>query len=1106
MSAHETLGVDVAELLRRRTADGMLLDRRNGEEDLLATAMVIPTFAERGRTEEAVRAAEALARRRDHTGGWDDPWTTVIALEAFIGLKLRGVPFEDIDGVIDRAVEVLRGTVPLPSRERELRLSRALVLAGLSKQEATLVDAGLLRARGVLDGNEQGWREDLGEALHGLLALVDLHAVTRDEATAALIRERFDAFGFIGSRRWSELQPVDSIARAGIVLAKMNHENEARAAYDLCLGAAAETLDTISLKHRVELGARLYGGEKAGDSQGAGEEAPKPFPARETVQPPEVRPEANPAPPDEGEEPGKPAITARPDLGQDDDPPAPSSLLPALKPRSGEEPTVSVVLIQRGGEEGVHRTLKALRAQVRLPDEVILVHGGSEDVNPADSAAGMLLREVRPSRFDSEGTRWALGASAATCQWVWFLVSGVSPRPGTLGAALEKTGDGAQAIYLAGAEGQLQKALESLPGEPSLPSHHVLFHSSLLSGSPWDAGMRAEPFWLFALQHLAGAKWAVATSGSESGFEESVSVPLEMLEARVRDRIHLGRRVPAHSAELHHERKQAVELDRETAYEAFRRHREPLVSIIIPHYNLPDMLRQTLERVIENTEEIPFEIIVVDNGSDNTGEELRKKMEEWGVLCLRNERNEGFARACNRGVKAAKADYIVLLNNDTEVEKGWLRAMLQASQEEEADIVGALMLYPDRTIQHAGITFSTDFVPGHIYGKGPLTLPPVHKRRAFQAVTAACMLVRKSLYERLGGLDEGFINSFEDVDFCLRARRLGARIVYEPKAVIVHHAESTPGRKAHDKENMQRYLARWRGHVEPDTHLYAKMDGYQTMWVDGKEKLVPIGRSTVTSASGKEDQMKVATHKPGTVIPADRGTDTAVMDQPLGELLAKADTLIRDGRFDEAEQALIEGRQRVNGNVRHRARYWTLLGDARFRLDRAEEAFRCYQKAVLDDPSSERAWIGIATYHLVKGELDTADELFKKVLSLSPENARGHLGRGNVLLRRGDPREALDHFLKSLQYDPGNRSAVVGMVAAAVQGDRMDQALRPLEAYLELHPEDSEARFHYAAILFGAQETDRALEEAEKVLDVQPQHRGARELINQLSGSVGQRS
>ncbi len=1071
------LKIDIGELAARILPNHMLAGTHGGAEDTLATAIAIPTFAERGFKSEAIEAAAALAKKRDHHGGWTSTWNTVLALEAYVSLLLRGIAFEGLSDIIDRALIVVRDKPTIEPAEHELRLSRAIVLAGMGKKDTHLIDAGMLRARAVAERGIK-WSSSLETALHGLLAFTDLGTVSNDQATRQVVEKQIDELSLTEIDAWCGDESVEVIARAGIVLAKLGHGDAAKRAYEKACSIHADRLDTPALKHRIELGARIYGDQVKEPSADSGERDDEAVAQGKNTMP--EQPEKH-----------KRTYTAEPDIESN------SEVLPALDVPVNKGHRVSAIVIQGGDDKSVYATIRAVTSQDRLPDEVIAVWENQPELQSL-TGAEKDVRHLIAAPNDSTGERWSMGASVAGGDWIWMIPSGIEPDSGVLSALTSVIKPKVESVHLNDDEGGGVK-LDELRLDPSVQPHRVLFRSQLLGDEPFPSTYRAEPFWHFALERLEKASWGEVVGGQAAGFREPKQIPLEWLAGIIDDRFEIRRRFEAKSSEVRRKRRDSITRARTNAYEAFRTDGVPLVSVIIPHFNLPEMLVKCLESIIANTSEIPFEVIVVDNGSENTTEELRKQLEEWGVLLLRNERNEGFAPACNRGALSAKGEYVLFLNNDTEVKEGWLKAMVHVLQEEEkAEIAGAMLLYPNQTIQHVGITFQDDAVPGLIYGKGPVTLPHIHHRRAYQAVTGACMLVRKSLYDRLGGFDEGYRNGFEDVDFCLRARELGVKIYYEPRAVVIHETEATPGRKDHDNENLERFFERWAGKIKSDFKMYGVLDGYRLVRQDGGDVLIPVGQPAAhTEHRGGNMEQVSSTLSTVNMVIADDNRDSGSSVNML-DLLARADHLIKDGRFDEAERALIEGRERVNGNVKQRAQYWTLLGDTRFRLNRPEEAHECYLKAVGDDPSSERAWIGIGTYHLVNGELAEANEIFSKVIELSPRNNRGHIGRGNVELRKGNPSAALSHFIEAARLKPGYRPAIVGLVAAAVEAENMQKARDPLVQYLDINPDDIEARFHLAAIYFGSEEQELARDEAMKVLKVKPEHKGAKELLSHL--------
>jgi GT2 family glycosyltransferase len=265
--------------------------------------------------------------------------------------------------------------------------------------------------------------------------------------------------------------------------------------------------------------------------------------------------------------------------------------------------------------------------------------------------------------------------------------------------------------------------------------------------------------------------------------------------------------------------------------------KKPEVSIIIPVFNCADFTDRCLQALFNSSgENLSFEVIVVDNASsDHTAAVLEKWADR--IRILRNAENLGFARANNQGAHLARADFLVMLNNDTEVKTGWLEALVRCQRQTGAALVGARLYYPNGHLQHGGVAiYQMDDKPHAIYTNMSSGMEGFERltgrRRAFQIVTAACWLVRKNIWEKLEGFDEAFINGYEDVDFCLRLGELGEKVYYEPKAEIVHHESRSPGRSRHATHNEEILFSRWRGRWRHDHHHYLADDGL--IFVDDK--------------------------------------------------------------------------------------------------------------------------------------------------------------------------------------------------------------------------------------------------------------------------------
>jgi GT2 family glycosyltransferase len=245
-------------------------------------------------------------------------------------------------------------------------------------------------------------------------------------------------------------------------------------------------------------------------------------------------------------------------------------------------------------------------------------------------------------------------------------------------------------------------------------------------------------------------------------------------------------------------------------------------SIIIPAFNRVDLTSQCLRALIQNTAGLRYEVIIVDNASTDATPQLCASL-GGNATVIRNDENLGFAAACNQGARAANTDRLLFLNTDTEPFPNWLPPLLQVLEDEpDVGAVGMKLLFPDHTVQHAGVvllelpeypTLGAQHMPYKVSADDPLA----NQRRDVAVATAACLMVRRGAFEEVGGFDEGYWNGYEDVDLCLQLGAAGWRIVYEPQSVLIHHESSSgPERFRCSKENTDRLQERWAGKVTPD--------------------------------------------------------------------------------------------------------------------------------------------------------------------------------------------------------------------------------------------------------------------------------------------------
>ena len=238
---------------------------------------------------------------------------------------------------------------------------------------------------------------------------------------------------------------------------------------------------------------------------------------------------------------------------------------------------------------------------------------------------------------------------------------------------------------------------------------------------------------------------------------------------------------------------------------------KPLVSVIIPNKDEKETLQTCMEMLEKNTGYQNFEIIIVENNS-TTDEIFRYYKELSGnrkIHLLRWGKEFNYSAINNFAVAHAKGEYLLFLNNDVKsINPDWLEEMLGVCQRPEVGGVGAKLIYPDNTIQHAGCVIGMGGIAGHMFVDMPADRTGyLHKASLLQdmsAVTAACLLMKKEVFEQAGGFTEELAVAFNDVDLCLKVRKNGYLIVYDPYAKLYHMESKTRGAED-SKEKVRRF-------------------------------------------------------------------------------------------------------------------------------------------------------------------------------------------------------------------------------------------------------------------------------------------------------------
>ncbi len=237
----------------------------------------------------------------------------------------------------------------------------------------------------------------------------------------------------------------------------------------------------------------------------------------------------------------------------------------------------------------------------------------------------------------------------------------------------------------------------------------------------------------------------------------------------------------------------------------------PKVSIIIPTKDAPDYLERCLESIFRRSSYPNFECVLGDNGT--THPRALALMRQYACVRVDCTGPFNFSRVNNRCVEVAEGDFLLFLNNDTEViTPDWIEQLLYFAEQPDVGAVGALLLYPDQTVQHAGVILGPRGTADHLMRGFPRAVDgyagSLVASREVSAVTAACLMVKRTLFEEIGGFNEHYFTHYQDVDLCLALRRAGKRNIFTPNAELFHH-ESVSRKAYYDMIDRNLLLDRW---------------------------------------------------------------------------------------------------------------------------------------------------------------------------------------------------------------------------------------------------------------------------------------------------------
>ena len=507
----------------------------------------------------------------------------------------------------------------------------------------------------------------------------------------------------------------------------------------------------------------------------------------------------------------------RPELTEDyaawaarfDPDPDPSKLAP-LVPDSG--PTISILTpCFRSDPALVRAAVESVRQQAYPFWELYLVQDGLPD--PALTALLDELAASDPTRIHvlPLGAQAGIarttqrGLDSCSGEWVTFLDHDDRLRPHTLLALERAMAPGVELVY--GDEDKLSPAGERI--EPHfktdfdpdlLRAYNYICHPvavrrerALASGGLRAAFDGAQDY-DFLLRVTAGLTRGQVTHVPLVLYHWRMAPTSTAADAGVKpEAVDAGRRAVREAVAS-----EGARVEPHPAAPAYHRVRYPLAdapraSLVIPTRDGLELLRPCVEGLLHGTDYPDLEVVVVDNGSEapETMAYLKEREEAGDLRVVRDPSPFHFSRLVNQGAAASTGEVLVQLNNDTEVlEPGWLRELVSQALRPGVGAVGAALAYPDGTLQHGGIVLGAGGGAGHAHLGLPLGAPGYFAQAVVTREVGAC---RREVWDEVGGFSEDFAVAFNDVDFCLRVRAAGYRVLYAPGAALTHKESVSRG-------------------------------------------------------------------------------------------------------------------------------------------------------------------------------------------------------------------------------------------------------------------------------------------------------------------------
>lgn len=248
---------------------------------------------------------------------------------------------------------------------------------------------------------------------------------------------------------------------------------------------------------------------------------------------------------------------------------------------------------------------------------------------------------------------------------------------------------------------------------------------------------------------------------------------------------------------------------------------KPLVSIVIPVYNQFDYTYNCILQIKRHSGDIPYEIIIADDCSTDLTVNIKKIIS--GLKVIRNEQNLRFLLNCNNAAKHARGEFILFLNNDTQVQDNWLKPLVDIMQDESVGMTGSKLIYSFGAVQEAGGIIWKDGSAWNFGNKKNREDPEYNYVKEVDYISGASIMIRRSLWEEIGGFDERFAPAYyEDVDLAFEVRKHGYKVVYQPLSLVVHFegvsngTDTSSGQKAYQVTNARKFYDKWKDVLEKE--------------------------------------------------------------------------------------------------------------------------------------------------------------------------------------------------------------------------------------------------------------------------------------------------